>query len=143
MKTLRIALATILTGCLAGAAQATVAEQNLERQVVSYADLNLESSADAATLLRRIQIAARKVCGVRYAGPLPLAFQKDFRNCAADSTARAVADVNAPMLTFHATGADAPERIDVVRADVQPTVVALNQRVQVYMLTSGHGRGRK
>jgi UrcA family protein len=68
---------------------------------VSYADLNLENAADAAILMARIQAAAREVCGVRRASLIPMEIRARLDDCAADATARAVADVNAPLLTQH------------------------------------------
>jgi UrcA family protein len=96
-KTLAIAAAALLAGSVAHLAQATVA-RNVRQQVVKYADLNLQSEADAAVLLSRIESAARKVCGL-HAGPLPIELQVHLRTCAVEATARAVADVNAPLLT--------------------------------------------
>jgi UrcA family protein len=55
MKTFAIALATLLTGCLAATAQATVPVKSVQQQVVRYGDLNLASQADASILLGRIK----------------------------------------------------------------------------------------
>jgi UrcA family protein len=99
MKMFAIAAAVVMTGSLTGLAHATTTTaKNVQRQVVSYADLNLENAADAAILHKRIVSAARKVCGV-YSSPMPLEITSPLRACAADATARAVAEVNAPMLT--------------------------------------------
>jgi UrcA family protein len=100
MKTFAIACATLLTGCLAATAQATVS-RDVPREVVRYADLNLQSEADAAILVDRIEIAARKVCGLRSASPLPLEIVARLRVCAKEATARAIADVNAPTVLRH------------------------------------------
>ena len=97
MKTFAIAIAAVLAGSLTGMAHAT-SVRDVRQQVVSYADLNLESEADAATLLKRIESAARKVCGVGIS-PVPMELQFSLQMCAKDATARAVADVNAPLLT--------------------------------------------
>ena len=99
MKTFVIAVATLMTG-LVGTAQAT-AVRNVRHQVVSYADLNLENAADAAILMARIQTAAREVCGVRRAMLIPIDLRLRIDACAKDATARAIADVNAPLLTQH------------------------------------------
>ena len=98
MKTFAIAAAALLAGSLAGMAHATTTAKNVQREVVSYADLNLESAADAAILHKRILSAARRVCGV-YTSPIPLDFSSPLRACAADATARALAEVNAPLLS--------------------------------------------
>jgi UrcA family protein len=97
-KTFAFAAAALLAGSLAGMAQATTPVRNVHQQVVSYADLNLESEADAAILLSRIESAARKVCGY-YLSPVPIELQSNLRTCAKEATARAVVDVNAPLLT--------------------------------------------
>jgi UrcA family protein len=98
MKTFAIAAAALLAGSLAGMAHATTTAQNVYREVVSYADLNLETAADAAILHKRILTAARRVCGV-YTSPTPLEISSPLRACAKDATARAIADVNATLLT--------------------------------------------
>lgn len=119
MKKFALAFAMLLTGCLTATAHASTAVRDLRRQVVSYADLNLESEADAATLSRRIKSAARTVCGVRSAGPMPLATLRIVERCADQATARAVADVNAPLLTRQAMRLDA-----TARPDSRPPVLA-------------------
>jgi UrcA family protein len=98
MKTFAIAVALMTTTGLIGTAQAT-AVRNVRHQVVSYADLNLQDSADAAILLARIKNAAREVCGVRRAPLIPMELRVRFDACAEDATARAIADVNAPLLS--------------------------------------------
>jgi UrcA family protein len=99
MKTFAIALATMMTGCVAVTAHASAPVRNVQQQVVSYADLNLESASDAAILLTRIKFAARKVCGLRNPGVMPLAILDRLETCSAEATARAIADVNSPLLT--------------------------------------------
>ena len=95
MKTFAIALATLLTGCLAATAQATVPVKGVQQQVVRYGDLNLGSQADASILLGRIKSAARTVCGLHQGMPMPIEIQARLRACADDATARALADVDA------------------------------------------------
>ena len=103
MKTMALVFATLLTGCLAATANATTTVQDDVRQeIVSYADLNLENSADAEILIGRIKSAARKVCGLRDAGPMPIDFRSRQENCAAKAFARAVADVNARSIVVAA-----------------------------------------
>jgi len=81
---------------LAGMAHATTTvRRNVQQQVVSYGDLNLENEVDAATLLSRIESAARKVCGLDRVSFLPFALQYELQVCANEATARAVNDVNA------------------------------------------------
>lgn len=97
-KTFAIAIAAILAGSLAGMAQATAVRRDLQQQVVKFNDLNLEREADAAVLLGRIESAARQVCGL-HAGPMPIEIKARLQLCANEATARAVADVDAPLLT--------------------------------------------
>ena len=100
-KTFVLAATALLAGSLVGTAHATttVRRGNMQQQVVSYADLNLDTEADAATLLDRIESAARKVCGLDRVTVLPLALQYELQVCANQATARAINDVNAPLLT--------------------------------------------
>jgi UrcA family protein len=100
MKTFAIACAALLTGCLAATAQATIS-RNVQREVVRYADLDLQSEADAAILVGRIKTAARRVCGLRQSSPLPLEIVARLQLCAKDATERAIADVNAPTVLRH------------------------------------------
>ena|SRR5262245_52479625 len=97
-KTIVIAIAATLAGSLTGIAQATAVRRDVQQQVVKYGDLNLENEADAGVLLRRIESAARNVCGL-HIGPLPFGIKMHLEQCAAEATARAVADVNSPLLT--------------------------------------------
>jgi UrcA family protein len=99
-KTFVLAATALLAGSIVGTAQATTTvRRGMQQQVVSFADLNLDTEADAATLLGRIESAARKVCGLNRVGILPLAMQYELQVCANQATARAVNDVNAPLLT--------------------------------------------
>jgi len=99
-KTFVLAATALLAVSLAGMAHATTTvRRNMVQQVVSYGDLNLETEADAATLLSRIKAAARKVCGLDRATVLPLAMQYELQVSANEATARAINDVNAPLLT--------------------------------------------
>ena len=93
MKTFVVAFATLLTGCLAATAQATVAVKGVQQQVVHYGDLNLASQADAAILRGRIKSAARMVCGLRQGMPMPIEIRARLEACAEDSMTRALADV--------------------------------------------------
>ena len=101
MKTFAIALAALLTGCLAATAQATAPVKSMQEQVVRYGDLNLASQADASILLGRIKSAARTVCGLRQGMPLPIEIQTRLQACAQDATARALADVDASASLKH------------------------------------------
>src|SRR5262245_28863021 len=97
---IRSALFAALLGslCAVACAGGTVDDQRATR-LVSYADLDLGRTEGAATLYLRIRTAARSVC----APPSPFSAATVGRalRCADDATARAVADVNAPMLTSY------------------------------------------
>ncbi|MGH8259054.1 MAG: UrcA family protein [Steroidobacteraceae bacterium] len=69
------------------------------RVAVRYADLNLASTRDAATLMRRIELAARQVCGTPSSGQ-PLGQWTKERSCIASAVRRAVAEVASEKLTL-------------------------------------------
>ena len=96
MKTLAL-VTTLLIGSLAVTANATTtaANESVRQSVVSYADLDLQTEAGSKTLLTRIKSAARRVCGVYDAGPIPLEFRAQLQSCARQATARALAEVDA------------------------------------------------
>jgi len=73
-------------------------DPDVPSKVVSYDDLDLSKAAGAKTLSRRIQSAARRVCDTA----IPrrdLPSMGVYKQCVSESIARAVNDVNAPMLT--------------------------------------------
>jgi UrcA family protein len=96
MKTTAL-VTTLLIGLLAANANATTtaANENTRQAVVSFADLDLETTAGAKTLLTRIKVAARRVCGVNDVGLIAIEFRAQLHRCAEQATARAVADVDA------------------------------------------------
>ena len=98
MKKSVIAIAAALIGCMS-AAQAAPAHDGA---VVSYADLNLGSAVDAAVLVDRIESAARVVCGLNREFPMPIELRARMQRCATLAAARAIANVNAPLLTHNA-----------------------------------------
>lgn len=104
MKTTAL-VTTLLIGCLAATAQATttVTDENVRQVVVSYADLDLESTSGAETLLRRIKSAARRVCSLNDAAVIPIEFRAQQYRCAEQATARAVADVDARSIVVAQT----------------------------------------
>jgi hypothetical protein len=102
MKTLGLALATMMIGGAAITAHATATVRVMAQEPVSYHDLNLETESGADALLTRIQSAARKVC-IEANPDLMKPNIRDLRqSCTDDATARAVASVNAPLLTRRA-----------------------------------------
>ena len=78
---------------LPGAAVARIVPDEPPQRVVRYADLDLTRPAGAATLYSRLRAAARDVCDP--VNPR----DRTSGNCAEAAMARAVADVNAPVLT--------------------------------------------
>jgi UrcA family protein len=100
---LKFILSCALAGLLAGPVIALAASSgkldDLPFRTVKYADLDLNRDADAAALFSRIKTAAREVCQ-----PVDVVFLnlvRQWNYCSRDAIARAVADVNAPLLTSY------------------------------------------
>lgn len=102
MKTLALALATMMTGGAAMTAHATAPVRIMVQEPVSYHDLNLETEFGAETLLTRIQSAARKVCIQANPDLMRPNIRDQRQSCTEAATARAVAEVDAPLLTRRA-----------------------------------------
>jgi UrcA family protein len=84
---------------VATALAAAPAAETMPQVVVKYADLDLATDAGAATLLHRIEGAARQVCG----NPRelqPLERSQLVKHCNAEAIARAVTEVGAPKVTL-------------------------------------------
>jgi len=77
----------------------TTVDNDVERRVVNYADLNLQTDAGARALYRRLNGAARQVCHEEevYSGR-ELYRYSQFRWCYNSAMQRAVHDVNSPRL---------------------------------------------
>jgi UrcA family protein len=74
------------------------ADYEVPKQVVSFADLNVDSMAGASTLYRRIERAAERVCG----GPLDireLSAAARLNSCKQQAVERAVNSANLAVLT--------------------------------------------
>jgi UrcA family protein len=99
MKTRTLVFTAMLVGCLTSTAQATTtAAKDVPYEVVSYADLNIANTADAAILLDRVKAAAFRVC--KRGGTLVwLDLHNPLQQCAKAATARAMADVNSRSMT--------------------------------------------
>jgi UrcA family protein len=100
---LKFILSCTLAGLLAGPVSALAATadrlDSLPARKVKYGDLDLNRDAGVAALFSRIKTAAREVCQ-----PVDVVFLNLVRqryNCSQDAIARAVADVNAPLLTSY------------------------------------------
>jgi len=93
MKHIATALIGVLTlHAISADAIAAPPADDLRRQVVNFADLDLARPAAAQELYRRIRNAARTVCAT-YG---PVSYE---RSCAEQAIARAVAEVDAPSFT--------------------------------------------
>lgn len=75
---------------------------------VGYADLNLNSAAGAKAMLARIDAAARQACGTE---PDIRDLQRVtvYSHCMTETTQRAVATLNAPLVTALANGSSAAQ----------------------------------
>jgi UrcA family protein len=79
-------------------ARAGAADYDVPKQVVNFADLNVNSLTGASTLYRRIEAAAERVCG----GPLngrELSIAVRFHSCKEQAIERAVNAVDSSVLT--------------------------------------------
>lgn len=86
-----LALSVVALGPIASARNADTVSVR-----VSYSDLDLATRAGAMTVLQRITIAARDVCGP-VGDPTQYAFE--FLPCVRDTTARAVMTLASPVVT--------------------------------------------
>jgi len=66
---------------------------------VRFDDLNLAGKAGAETLYKRLELAARRVCGARETGSVFLHDTRDWERCQADALQRAVARIDNIHLT--------------------------------------------
>ncbi|HEY2780812.1 MAG TPA: UrcA family protein [Steroidobacteraceae bacterium] len=99
---LKFVLSYVLAGLVAGPVSALAAPSGLidqESRKVEYGDLDLTRDAGVATLYSRIRTAARAVC--EPTDLVMLNLLRDRTDCRPDAIARAVADVNAPLLTSY------------------------------------------
>jgi UrcA family protein len=91
----------LLATCLGASAVALAADpaDQPPRRIVRFADLDLHRNSDAVVLYQRILFAAREVCAPLVARNLEQMMLA--RRCTEQAIARAVEDVNAPMLTSY------------------------------------------
>jgi UrcA family protein len=95
---LHVALATIACGsALTAPAIAEQREGESLTKVVNYSDLNLTAAAGARTLYGRLRMAATQVCAP-FSGNT-LKDKTRWHECFDPALARAVAEIDAPMLT--------------------------------------------
>lgn len=89
-----------LTGIAAQAAIAQTPPDYKASEAVSYADLDLGTSDGARTLLRRIDFAAKRVCGPEPShSPLQPHLTAFYQRCVMDSVDATVARIDSPLLT--------------------------------------------
>jgi UrcA family protein len=96
-----LATAVLALACVGGIAPVLASAADAHQVTVKYDDLNLDSRDDAATLLARIRLAARRVCG---AEGERLDLQHAWRVCYDGSITAAVTTVDSPVLTALARG---------------------------------------
>jgi UrcA family protein len=90
-------LAAVSTTMLVGVTQAAGSDDIVPNQMVTYKDLNLNSSEGTQVLYKRIQRAANKVCGEF--DPRDLQAKNVKKTCVDQAISQAVAAVDSPMLT--------------------------------------------
>jgi UrcA family protein len=96
---IRCTFLAVFLGSLSALAAAGAPGDEPAKRTVKFADLNLSEAAGVVALYVRIQGAAQEVCEPRISGDLhSIAISK---GCAKQAIARAVADVNAPLLTSY------------------------------------------
>jgi UrcA family protein len=95
------ALATSLVFAPAATAQARVQTTSIS---VFYDDLDMSKPAGGAALLKRIESAARRVCGLHAHFPLPLELAPKIDECRRDAVANAVRSADHGMLTLAWSG---------------------------------------
>jgi UrcA family protein len=92
-------LFVMLMSSLSGVATAGGSDNEPPKRVVHFADLDLSRNAGIAALYTRLRFAAREVCEPSELRALQSISARD--RCVTQAIARAVADVNVPMLTSY------------------------------------------
>jgi UrcA family protein len=117
MGTTLLVMAALSTTMLAGVTQAATFGDNVPKQAVVYKDLNLEGSAGAQMLYKRIQGAANQVCGKADGRDLQAVSAQ--KACVKRAVSDAVAAVNSTMLTrVHLAKSGSPVRQTLAIAQV-------------------------
>jgi UrcA family protein len=91
----------ILLACVSVASNA-FADDQIRTETVKFSDLKVDTPAGVEVLYRRIQSAARRVCG--YEGASSVYAYSNWQNCVRPTVDAAVTKVNNPMLTALHTG---------------------------------------
>jgi UrcA family protein len=100
-----VAMATAVSAAPIVCAQAGVKQTSVR---VAYGDLDLSTRAGAATLLKRMKAATRRVCGAE-PSPREIAAMSRHQVCAQDAMSRAVAAIDSPLVTALFTGESGEE----------------------------------
>ena len=95
-KLIAIIMATTFCGT-AMAGEVVIQNHEHERVAVSFSDLNINSQAGATVLYRRIEKAARQVCGITH-GLKPIQVINNEKDCLAASIDSAVASVHSDLI---------------------------------------------
>jgi UrcA family protein len=98
LKSILTALALVAV-CQSGLAAQPGNPIVTEHRSVYYGDLDLQADSGAQALLKRIRIAAIRVCGGAPNGPLVLSQYPRVRDCRAKAVENAVAKLNNPVVT--------------------------------------------
>jgi UrcA family protein len=97
MRSKKRSLLFFTLAAIASSAAMADATVTLKSEVVRYDDLRLISAVGAAVLYGRLHSAADRACGSLDGRPPALAAR--YRACVDEAMAKAVADVNEPVLT--------------------------------------------
>lgn len=81
------------------ASPAAAAEYAPQSAVISYADLDLATERGANSMLRRINRAARDVCGMDTGATLSLGERREARACVRETVEQTVASMAQPVVT--------------------------------------------
>lgn len=98
-KSFAASLLVVVLGAPAIATAATPSYLEERKATVSYADLNLENEAGVRVLYRRLQRAAKDVCGVAHLSNAPIRVYQQARQCYQDTLSEAIADIDNTALT--------------------------------------------
>lgn len=85
---------------------ARIPASQLAHEQVVYSDLNLSTQEGARALLKRLDYAAKRVCGTEPSrSPLQPKLIMAYERCVSDAVDASVAQVNAPLVVALHTGA--------------------------------------
>ncbi len=117
-------------------AQASAAGEPAQREV-RFGDLDLSRPGDASTLYTRIRRAARVVCWTP--GLLEVTARSRMKRCATEALARAVSDVDAPLLNSYYLARNPGSQLPMRSADAGRTSPLALVRAEVSTVHSQGG----